>query len=156
MNLFALAVNAETINANIQPVVAAVVGQVVLGAVYFSIAVSGPWMRAIALDKGVTHVDFIVQRYSMALCLLSSIAAGAIRAVTVLVLAALARPHLPGFGGDCQCWLYLAVGVAAWAVSRAPGQSNFWCQRPWSFIVLTSFGDLLNFLGAALILACWR
>ena len=138
------------------PLGASILAQFVLGMAWFGFIFAAPWVRALAIDKGVKDLKHIIHRYPMTLCMLGSIAANAVRTFAVygLVVGLLKTPN-------AECGVWIQAGLFVFAVSCATSQHYLWSQRPFWLVAIemayeaascvVGAGVLSHFLKAAAV-----
>lgn len=130
---------------DIVPVGIAMLAQMMFGWIYYGMIVVAPWVRAMAVDKGVKQFEYMKFRHAMSLCLGSSAISGIVRAFAILGVMKLA-------GVEASLCMYSQAGLFAWGITLAAMHNAIWSQRPWSLIIIDAVSEGLNYMVAALAL----
>ena len=126
----------------------ATVAQFVFGFAWYGIIANKPYLRSIAVDKGVKAAGYIRRIHAMWQCMLSSIVAGVFRAAAVLAIV-----HHVSLQTKAPCTLcmYSQAGAAVFILNFVQVfEEHSYSQRPWTLIVVNAGYRLGTALVAAL------
>ena len=132
------------------PIALAVVAQWLFGFLWFGLIMKNPYMRSMAVDKGVKAAAFIRQLYPMPVMVVSTLAAGLARAAGIVAVMNHATSQNAKASSLC---MYSQAATAVWLLMAVPSiECSLWAQRPTTLMVVTNGFNLGCALLAAVVL----
>lgn len=128
------------------PLLVATLVQYFWGFIWYHVITHVPYMRSIAVDKGVKQVTSIKMRYSMNYAMALSLIAALFRAAAIISVIHHVGPKV--LASSCKFCVYSQVGFAVTLVQASlMGEDAIYAQRPFSLIVING----LYILGCSLL-----
>jgi hypothetical protein len=114
---------------------AAAVAMYFVLSLYYGFAVSKPFQKYLAMDKGVKNVSGIKSRYGMPLCSLASFASCFIKAGAIIGIATLLKAD--------SCCMYMQIAGVVNLISLSTIHNSVWEQRPMPLTLIAQVGEAI-------------